>query len=733
MKKIIFFYLMLLASTFGWGQSKLSPYTTQFLNSMKKADLTGDSTVLKRYQVYQSPDAHTYISAFIHLAHTDNLNLLEEKGVQVGTVTDNIITARIPIDMIQEITEMEMVKYVEMGAPVYTTMDEAKISVRADKIHQGIDLPNEFCGKNIVVGTIDNGFDYGHPNFWNSDKREFRIKRVWDQNKKGKAPESYVYGTEYKTEESILAALTDSEESAHGTHALGIAAGADHTDEHPYGGIATEADLVLVSLNSDKMITGDNTTIIDGINYIFNYAESVGKPCVINLSLGSYMGPHDGSSAFDRMADALQGPGRLLVGAIGNDGSSKSHVSKEFQTGQKDTLRTFIEFKLLYPQISFIEIWGDANMEYSFVPVIYSVHENKVVSSCEPVSISVATPGNKEYNFDLVEDHIAGSITVTSEINPYNSKPHMLINANFYKSDEYRVGFYIISDVDGSVHIWTDNYYSNLSNFGEPDFSDGDSESSMGEIGGTGKRIISVGAYTTRDHYYRYGIYYPSGEELAAIASFSSRGPTPDGRTKPDITAPGTYIISSLSSYCDKNKIKATSISWNGKVYDYGYMQGTSMASPLVAGILATWLQANPELTPEAVREVLKSTSIKDQYTGTIPEKGSNIWGHGKIDAWTGLKECIRQASGINEDKHTIPFIIMLKEGKRCRLVFTSDQVGVSIRFYTVNGTEIFADKLKTVYAGEEYSVNLDNKPEGIYFMKIVSDGCFYSQKIMIR
>ncbi len=724
---------MLLVSILGWGQSKLSPYTIQFLNSMKKVNLSGDSTALKRYRIYRSPDTKMYISAFIRLSHTESLNLFEEKGVQIGTIAGKIITARLPIDKIQEVADMTIVEYIEMGTPVYTTMDEAKVSVRADKVHQGIELPGEFRGKDIVVGVIDDGFDYGHPNFWNSDKTEFRIKRVWDQNKKGKAPESYAYGTEYKTEESILSALTDSEESTHGTHVLGIAAGADHTNGHQYGGIATEADLTLVSLNSDNMISGDNTTIIDGINYIFNYAESVEKPCVINLSLGSYMGPHDGSSAFDQMADVLQGPGKLIVGAVGNDGSSKTHLSKKFSSERKDTLRTFIEFKQIYPQISFIEIWGEANMEYNFVPVIYSIHENKVVSSCESVSISPEKVGNKEYAFEQDKDHIAGSMVITSEINPNNNKPHMVVTANFFKSDEYRAGFYIISNGDGNVHVWADNYYSSLSNFGIQGFSDGNSDSSMGEIGGTGKRIISVGAYTTRDHYYKYGIYYPTGEELASISSFSSRGPTPDGRVKPDITSPGTYIISSLSSYCDKGKIKATSISWNGKVYDFGYMQGTSMASPLVVGILATWLQADSELTPEKVREILKNTSIKDQYTGTIPEDGSNIWGQGKIDAWNGLKECIRRANEVNEVIKDIPSVIILNKDKQCCLLFTSNQTTVSIQLYNVNGTEIYNCKLNSVNAGDEYSIKLNNESAGIYLVRVVSDGCLNSQKIIIQ
>ncbi len=58
-------------------------------------------------------------------------------------------------------------------------------------------------------------------------------------------------------------------------------------------------------------------SITDGIKYIYDYAESVGKPCVINMSLGYHIGPHDGTSTFDRICDELQGEGRLFGRSFG--------------------------------------------------------------------------------------------------------------------------------------------------------------------------------------------------------------------------------------------------------------------------------------------------------------------------------------------------------------------------------------------------------------------------------
>ena len=238
--------------------------------------------------------------------------------------------ADIPTENIGKVAALEVVEYVEMGTPVKGRMDVAKEQAFVGQVHQGMELPQAFDGKDVVIGFVDNGFDYAHPNFRTADKSSLRIRKVWDQNAAGTPPEGYDYGNELDTEEEILAARYDVAESVHGTHVAGIAAGADDTGGHDFAGNAPGADIVLVSVNTDGMYEGDNTTVIDGINYIFDYAGQAGKPCVVNLSLGSHLGPRDGTSSFDRMADELQGAGRLLVGSVGNDGDAACHVSKSF-------------------------------------------------------------------------------------------------------------------------------------------------------------------------------------------------------------------------------------------------------------------------------------------------------------------------------------------------------------------------------------------------------------------
>lgn len=269
-----------------------------------------------------------------------------------------------------------------------------------------------------MIGVVDNGFEFGHPNFYSRDKSVLRIKRVWDQNIQGTPPEDFGYGCEYTTTEDILTKVTDTSNSTHGTHVLGIAAGADNTDDKNVYGVATDAEIVLVSLNGNELINSDNTAVLDGVKYIFDYAKSVNKPCVVNLSLGSHLGPRDGSSTFDLLTSEMLGPGRILVGAAGNDGGSKCHVKKTFNGEKTDTLATFLDFKYTYPQSGTVEIWCDKDMAIKFIPFVYRANNNTIKKVYEPAIFNITQCDNRSYNFTIDNDSISGNLSVTGEINP---------------------------------------------------------------------------------------------------------------------------------------------------------------------------------------------------------------------------------------------------------------------------------------------------------------------------
>lgn len=170
----------------------------------------------------------------------------------------------------------------------------------------------------MIVGVIDEDFEYTHPSFFDSTGSHTRILRVWQQNDTtGTAPAGFAYGSELTTFEQMQAAVTDSHYIGHGSHVAGIAAGcgaASGTGAR-YRGMAPGADYLLVETNMTS------AGIIDGIRYISEVARSMNRPCVINISLGSIMTSHDGLSPDDVMVqNYLQSKDSLAVALIiGND------------------------------------------------------------------------------------------------------------------------------------------------------------------------------------------------------------------------------------------------------------------------------------------------------------------------------------------------------------------------------------------------------------------------------
>ena len=63
-------------------------------------------------------------------------------------------------------------------------MNKARTETLVDNVQSGKDLTTPFLGKDVVIGIVDNGFEYGHINFYNTDGTQLRVKRVWNQIKR---------------------------------------------------------------------------------------------------------------------------------------------------------------------------------------------------------------------------------------------------------------------------------------------------------------------------------------------------------------------------------------------------------------------------------------------------------------------------------------------------------------------------------------------------------------------
>ena len=701
MKRFLISIVTLLAFTTVWGQGKVSPFTAHYIRGQ---------------QATRTAVSDEIVSAYLHTEGVVDMSALEALGIKVNLQLEGILTARVPLAAMNELSQLPFVKYIQMGTPVRPMMDKARSVSGVDRVHVAEGLDMAYTGKDVVVGIIDGGFDYTHPAFYDGNGK-LRIKRVWEQGStKGQVPAGFGYGIELTTAESILAAGADVTTQSHGTHVAAMAAGAFRTEENPYYGVAPDADIVLVSKGE---ITANCANISDAIAYIYNYADSVGKPCVINMSLGWHQGPHDGTSAFDQVADQLQGPGHILVGSMGNYGNDAVHVSKSF-TGAEDTpLKSMVSYKITPSKSNVggeIDIWGDKGMEFDLKVVVTRTSDGSEVSASEVMNVSAIEGTTQEFK---LSNRISGNVLITTEVNPINGKPHAFVTLGVEsRAMGMTVGIIVTPRSTGTVHAWTDAVYTTFETEVPEGWTAGDKERTLCEIGGTGKNILSVGAYVSSNTYKELGSSQTkmTDEKMGALATFSSVGPTVDGRMKPDVIAPGTFIVSAVNSY-DTYKSSyptASAVVWNEKTYNYSYMQGTSMAAPFISGVVATWLQAYPQLDSEQIRAVLQKTAINDEYTN------SSTCGYGKIDAYAGLKEVLALAAnieGVQDDSFVDMVIRHTSQG--LMLCFARPVGQTIVQLYDASGVLVQKHTLVVAEAGQTFILAHDNLSCGIYLLRV--------------
>lgn len=249
----------------------------------------------------------------------------------------DIYIADIPLDKLSQLSVNPNVKRIEAGNRSAVCLDTTAIVVDAASAFVGTGLPQAYDGSGVVMGVMDVGFDLTHPNFRSADMTDLRIRRFWDQLSPDSLGSTLYVGADYRTPEDILAYAhsLDASIESHGTHTLGIAAGTGF--DTPYRGMAPGADICIVSnaVNTDVPLIPEEllykyTTATDalGFKYIFDYADEVGKPCVISFSEGSREGLDGEQQLYYEVLSRMTGPGRILVASAGNEGCYNTYLRK---------------------------------------------------------------------------------------------------------------------------------------------------------------------------------------------------------------------------------------------------------------------------------------------------------------------------------------------------------------------------------------------------------------------
>lgn len=588
------------------------------------------------------------------------LKAAEALGFKVQTKLKTICTGLIPVNRVEALGAVEGVRQVQAGQRGNIRMDLSRKATKIDSLqdYKALDIPQvpSFRGEGVIVGVVDGGIEYVHPNFYDpDDMTRLRIQRVWSQREKdGLPPAGYDYGVEYVGSDAIEAAGYSKDNETHGTHVTGIAAGNGVDTE--FKGIASKADLIVVPT------TLVNEDVLDGVHYIRSYAKAEGKPCVVNLSIGAHVGPHDGTSVFDRALDEMKEPGFVVVGAAGNEGDTPLYLGYGFVPSTDDTV-FYTQLNFSYPsyRVTYVDVWSNDSLPVS-VQVSLLKRVEGVFGDSTGFYSTTATMENVK-TLRVAE----GSVTVrmVPEKNEFNGKYRMMMQVD--ARDLNVVGSYASyvvciavkterPDKPTRVHMWANT--GSFEQFQHPTLQpivEGQKHSTVGEIGGTSNSILSVGSFNTRGAWTSvsggkvdYSYMLPND----TLSYFSSHGPRADGHVKPDITAPGAYIVSSLNSqYTGTPSNEQVALTYkDGQAYPFGVMMGTSMASPAVTGIVALCLQVRPDWQVDSVLHYLSLTAVNDKFTGDVRTNPSNAWGRGKIDALALLTAALQGATGLSAE-----------------------------------------------------------------------------------
>lgn len=622
MKYFILFFLLLNQTV--QAQTKMPASTMGVVQTLKK-DLLQHKGKISASYLKMFPLEEENGQYYLHvLAKTNSqfsLSELKENGWKTGTHFGNILSARMPLNLFLNSFSHPGIDYLEVAERFEPYLDQGLVDTRVDSVHQGINLSQAYTGKDVLIGVVDWGFDYSHPTFFDTAMQQYRVVAAWDQVKTtGPSPAGFSHGTLYADSASLLTAEADTfsfVSDYHGTHVAGIAGGAGAGT--PYRGVGFEADLLF------SQMSGHATYSLDAFQWMYNMSQTLGKRLVINNSYGSYRNnPLDGTSLTSQAIDAFSDSGVVFVFSAGNCGGTNFHMKKEFNN---DSIRTRISgFNYgsdpdLWGQT--ITIWGEGGNDFSNKIRILDAGGGYLKQT--PVfNTNTSLPFTD--TFLVVNTDTIWYMVTVDAAHPLNGKPQMSIDIKSLNTS-YRI--ILISEANtGTVHYYNTrktifgggNTGFAFATYG-PGYVSGDNNYGLGHPGVTNS-AITIAAHTSNN----------------GIVSFSSYGPRTDENPKPDVSAPGVNVASAYNSFSQENLSSVATVNFNGKDFDFVRLSGTSMSGPMVAGIVSLILEADPIITPQEVKDLLRVTAREDSYTGVLGGNWHNRWGWGKVNAYEAIR-----------------------------------------------------------------------------------------------
>lgn len=635
---------------------------------MAKLDVELDNLLVKKSLHEQHPTESAYFvdrGMLIHVSvqFSGDFGPLQEVGFVAKEVYGNIAYGTIDLETLEKLDTLPSVISVEKQRRNSIQLDKSIPDIKANNVwSRSGDHFSGYTGRDVIVGIIDTGIDFRHRNFRKPDGTT-RIRRIWDQTivapvnppqagetsplaiTTGPFVAGLGYGVEY-TEDQINATLNTEnpavpvrhrDEDGHGTHVAGIAAGNGKQSggcngEYNYIGVAPEADIVMVRLwGLTKGDEGENLTppaspplnapspnlVADALRYIFNLGQRWSKPVVINCSFGLFSEQMDGSSSTCTDVNNLLNSntnGRAVVWAAGNDGNAGFHATGTVPASGSPAFE--LEFK----------VYSSDNKDRNLV-ILYS-GSNLEVQVISPIGgasgtvswVALNGTGSSTTANGTIAGGTPGSVTVRNRpnrlsiaITPPASGAPPVRGSNTANTETANWKILLRNTTATPTPFNAFCLYGSSHDRKSPKFLNHTTSNTTLTHQATGAQTLTIGSYAV-------------GGQLAPS---SGRGPTLDGRKKPDLAAPGVDITSTgiasdragdLANCCCE-----CCQDW------YVAKGGTSMAAPHVTGAVALMLHKNPNLPHTDIKSLLSTNA--DGRPGDAPPADAVGWGGGKLSA----------------------------------------------------------------------------------------------------
>lgn len=593
---------------------------------------------------------------------------LEALGIKTVCKVGRLVIMDVPAEAFTALSQMTEFKWLAADRVHEVDNSKARETNNVENVLTtgvaGVNTP--YDGTGVVVGVIDIGIDFNHVAFQKLSGEGTPTTRIKQAITFKSASNEAIVASDAN---AIAKLTTGNTANSHGTHTSATAAGS-----YEYArGMAPGADLVLADCSnslSDAHIIASAKAIVDyARNVVYTDASGnskTGKPCVINVSLGSNTYFHDGSeanvAAFSSLTEADGTPVIFCVSA-GNEGSKNLSINKTLN--KDEVVKTVMGIHSRYQETNY------PNYVDGLDVFIYSTDGNPFTVEYKAVDVTTGTTYTLA-DKPLVLNSSGTAVSLTTTATQYlNGKYAVEIDtkACHFTDENVRLGIFVKAGADNQRIVIIDKTASLLGETKYPTtlsgYTDGNSDMSI-NVMACSDDVISVGSYMDRTGWQSIdGESYNASSwnqyPVGSIAPYSSYGVDDAGKVRPDIIATGTYIESAYNAYDntyftgeginnrvpnDENKARITKVFPSGSIgnserpYFYGAMSGTSMATPVVTGIVALWLQKDPTLTTAGVRQLLQKSAAKDLYTTTaskVPSGNLVQAGMGKIDAMRGM------------------------------------------------------------------------------------------------